>query len=121
MGITAGILLVLMSIAHNLFGEKKQIPDLKELTQDSIAIGSQRIMIFQGGFIILATGIIQILASAGIVELNGLARYFPVGIVLINFGTALFISLFAHREILKTIVPQFLIFMVIVVLQMLSL
>ena len=49
MGIIAGILLVLMSVAHIIFGEKKQIPDLKELTQDSIIIGSQRIMIFQGG------------------------------------------------------------------------
>ena len=58
MGIIAGTLLVLMSIAHNIFGEKKQIPDLKELTQDSIIIGSQRIMIFQGGILLLAVGII---------------------------------------------------------------
>jgi hypothetical protein len=121
MGIIAGILLVLMSVAHNIYGEKKQIPDLKELTQDSIIIGSRRIMIFQGGLILLAVGIIQILVSANLIELNGVARYFPVGVVLINFSTALFITVFAHREILKITTPQFIVFIVIIGLQLLSL
>jgi hypothetical protein len=121
MGIAAGILLVLMSIAHNIYGEKKQIPDLKELTKDSIIIGSQRIMIFQGGILLLAVGIIQILVSASFIELNGVALYFPVGIVLINFCTTLFITLFAHKEILKITIPQFVVFIVIIGLQLLSL
>ena len=121
MGITAGILLVLMSIAHNIYGEKKQIPYLKEVTQNSIIIGSQRIMIFQGGILLLAVGIIQILVSARLIELNGVARYFPVGIVIINFFTALFITVFAHKEILKITTPQFVVFIVIIGLQLLSL
>ena len=121
MGITAGVLLVLMSIAHNIFGEKKQIPDLKKLTQDSIAIGSQRIMIFQGGILLLAVGIFQILISTNIIELNGVARYFPVGIVFINFFTALSITVLAHKEILKITTPQFVVFIVIIGLQLLSL
>ncbi len=121
MGITAGILLVLMSIAHNIYGEIKQIPDLKKLTQDSITIGSQRIMIFQGGILLFSVGIIQILNSASIIELNGVARYFPVGIVLINFCTALFTTVIAHKEILKITRPQFVIFIVIIGLQLLSL
>ena len=45
MGILAGILLVLISIAHNIYGEKKQIPELKKLTTDPIMIGSLRVMI----------------------------------------------------------------------------
>ncbi len=121
MGITAGILLVLMSIAHNIYGEIKQIPDLKKLTQDSITIGSQRIMIFQGGILLFAVGIIQILNSASLIELNGVARYFPVGIVLINFCTALFTTVIAHKEILKITTPQFVVFIVIIGLQLLSL
>ena len=121
MGITAGILLVIISIIHNIYGEKRQIPDLKKLTKDSITIGSQRIMIFQGGILLLAVGVIQILVSASLIELNGVARYFPVGIVLINFCTALFITVFAHREVLKINIPQFVIFAVIICLQLLSL
>jgi len=121
MGVTAGILLVLMSIAHNIYGEKKQIANLKELTKDSIIIGSLRIMIFQGGILLLAVGIIQILVSASLIELNGVARYFPVGIVLINVCTTLFITLFAHKEILKITIPQFVVFIVIIGLQLLSL
>jgi hypothetical protein len=121
MGITAGILLVLISITHNIFGEKKQIPALKELTKDSITIGSQRIMIFQGGILLLAVGIIQILASLDIIILTGAARYFPVGIVLINFCTSLVIIFIAHKEILKITIPQFVIFIVIITLQLLSL
>ncbi len=121
MGITAGILLVLISIAHNIYGEKKQIPALKQLTKDSIIIGSQRIMIFQGGLLLLAVGLIQILVSLDVIVLTGMARYFPVGIVLINFCTALFITLIMHREILKITIPQFLLFILIISLQLLSL
>jgi len=121
MGLIAGILLVLMSIAHIIYGEKKQIPDLKELTQDSIIIGSRRIMIFQGGILLLAVGIFQILVSASFIELNGAARFFPVGIVLINFCTALLITVIVHKEILKITMPQFVVFIVIIGLQLLSL
>lgn len=121
MGITAGILLILISIAHNVFGEKKQIPALKELTKDSIMIGSQRIMIFQGGLLLLAVGIIQILVSVDFIVLTGVARYFPVGIILINFFTALLITVIVHKEILKITIPQFFIFIVIISLQLLSL
>ena len=114
MGLTAGILLVLISIAHNVYGEKKQVPELKVLTGDSIMIGSLRIMIFQGGLLLFAVGIIQILLSLEVIELSGVARYFPLGIVLINFLTALLVSAFAHRKILRTILPQSIVFIVII-------
>ena len=76
MGIIAGIIIILISIAHNIYGEKKQIPDLKKLTNDSVMIGSLRIMIFQGGFLLLAVGIIQVLASANIIQLTGISAFF---------------------------------------------
>jgi len=121
MGITAGILLVIISIAHNIYGEKKQIPALKELTKDSIIIGSQRIMIIQGGILLFAVGIIQILVSIDTIVLTGVARYFPVGVVALNFCTALIITVFAHKEVLKITVPQYVIFIVIMSLQLYSL
>jgi hypothetical protein len=70
---------------------------------------------------LFAAGIIQILVSASLIELNGVARYFPVGIVLINFCTALITTVIAHKEILKITAPQFVVFIVIIGLQLLSL
>lgn len=121
MALTSGILLILISIAHLIYGEKKQIPDLKKITSDSIMIGSLRIMIIQGGFIILFAGIIQLLVALDVIVLGGIKRYFTLSLVLINFGVALSTTLFMHREIFKITLPQFLIFTVIIVLQVLSL
>ncbi|MES0489195.1 MAG: hypothetical protein ABUK01_04335 [Leptospirales bacterium] len=121
MALAAGILLILIGIAHNIYGEKQQIPALKKYTNDSIIVGSQRIMTYQGGFLVLAVGIVQVLLSFQVIELTGVARYFPIGIVLLNFFTILFIALVAHREIFKITAPQFVIFIVIITLQSLSL
>lgn len=121
MGIAAGIMIILMGIAHNMYGEKKQIPELKERVDDKITIGSTRIMIMQGGFILLAVGVVQLLFSLGVIELTGVSRYFPIGIVIINFLVSLFIALFQHREIFKITVPQFIIFFIIIILMYLSL
>ena len=121
MGIAAGILILIMGIAHNIYGEKKQVPDLKKISDDALKIGSLRIMIFQGGLLLLAVGIIQILVSAQVIQLPGIAAYFPVGIVLINFITSLVIAALFHRELFKITLPQFIVFAVIIALQILSL
>ena len=121
MGTAAGIIIILISIVHTIYGEKKQIPELKKITNDSIMIGSLRIMIFQGGILLLAVGIIQVLVSANFIQLPGISAYFPVGIVLINFITSLTIAGFIHREVFKITIPQFVIFSIIIALQFLSL
>ncbi len=121
MGIAAGIIIILISIAHNIYGEKKQVPELKKVSNDSIMIGSLRIMVFQGGILLFAVGIIQVLVSADIIQLPGISAYFPVGIVLINFITSLIIAGFIHREVFKVTIPQFAVFTIIIVLQILSL
>ena len=120
MGIIVGVLIIMMSIAHNIYGEKKQIPELKKLTSNPIMIGSLRIMIFQGGILLLAVGVVQILMSFQVINLPGISVYFPVGVVLINFLTSLIIAAFIHREIFKVTIPQFVIFILIIVLQFLS-
>lgn len=121
MGVVAGVLIVLLSVAHIVYGEKKQIPDLKQLTTDPVMLGSLRVMIIQGGLLLLAVGIFQILASAGSIELAGVARYIPVGIILLNFCTFLFIAVLIHRELLRITVPQMVVFILIIGLQILSL
>jgi len=120
MGIAAGIMIILVSIAHNIYGEKKQLPELKKVSNDSIMVGSLRIMIFQGGILLFAVGIIQILVSANIIQLPGISAYFPVGIVFINFITSLIIAVFIHREVFKVTIPQFVVFSIIILMQFLS-
>jgi hypothetical protein len=121
MGITAGVIIILISIAHNIYGEKKQIPELKKITNNSIMIGSLRIMIFQGGILLFVVGIIQVLVSVDIIQLHGFSAFFPVGIVFINFITSLLMAAFFHREVFKVTIPQFVIFSIIIVLQFLAL
>ena len=120
MGLIAGILLVLLSFAHNIYGERKQIPDLKAITQDPIMVGSLRVMIFQGGILLLAVGIIQILIALGTIELTGIARFFPIGIVLLDFSTFLVITALFHRELFRITIPQIIVFVLIIVLQLVS-
>jgi hypothetical protein len=120
MGVAAGILIIVISIAHNIYGERKQVPALKKITNDSIMIGSLRIMIFQGGILLLGVGVIQVLAAVNMIELSGISTFFPLGIVLINFITSLSIASIFHREVLKITVPQFVVFAIIIILQMLS-
>jgi hypothetical protein len=120
-GLAAGIIIILISIAHNIYGEKKQVPELKKITNDSIMIGSLRIIIFQGGILLFAVGIIQVLVSADIIQLPGISAYFPVGIVFINFITSLIIAGFIHREVFKVTIPQFVVFFIIILMQILSL
>ena len=78
-------------------------------------------MIFQGGILLFAVGIIQILVSIDTVVLTGVSRYFPVGVVAINFCTALIITVFAHKEVLKITIPQYILFIIIMCLQLFSL
>lgn len=118
MGLIAGILLVLLSFAHNIYGEKKQIPDLKAITNDPVMIGSLRVMIFQGGILLLAVGIIQILIALGTIELIGIARFFPVGIVLLDFVTFLVITALFHRDLFRITIPQIVLFVLIIALQL---
>lgn len=121
MGIIAGILIVVLSVAHIVYGEKKQIPDLKALTDDPIMIGSLRVMVTQGGLLLFAVGVVQILAAADAIVLEGVARYFPVGIIALNFLTFLALAIILHRELLKITIPQIVFFVIILGLQWLSL
>ena len=121
MGIAAGIIIILISIAHNVYGEKQQIPALKKITDDPIIIGSVRIMIYQGGILLFAVGIIQVLMTMGTIHLAGVSAYIPVSIVLINFFTSLTLMASIHREVFSIAIPQLVVFTIIIVLQLLSL
>lgn len=69
---------------------------------------------------LLAVGIIQLLIAQGIIELTGIARFFPVGIVLLNFGTFLVITAVFQRELFRITIPQIIVFVLIIALQLVS-
>jgi len=110
-----------MGIIHIVYGEIVQISGLKAFIQDTIIIGSTRVMIFQGGIILIALGAIQILKGLKIVKLNGIGALFPSGIICLNLGTFILIALIKHIELLSISIPQILIFSIIIILLVLSL
>jgi hypothetical protein len=108
-----------MSIVHIIYGERKQVEVLKKVSSDSILIGSFRVMSLQGGILLFSIGVVYILSFIGVISLTGIAAYFPVSIVLLNILSVLIIAITKHKDLLKATVPQFIIFAIIVILQIL--
>ncbi|HEU4964223.1 MAG TPA: hypothetical protein VFV52_10285 [Bacilli bacterium] len=121
MELTAGIMLVLLSILHVAYGEKMQVPLLKQATDDSILLGAYRVMSLQGGLLLFAVGLINILNATSVITLQGIAVYFPLGIILLNILGFMVIAFSRHRELFKITVPQFLLFLIVVTLESLAL
>ena len=61
MELAAGILVIVMGILHIGYGEKQPIAVLSKATDDSILIGSVRVMSLQGGVLLLSVGSIHVL------------------------------------------------------------
>ena len=119
MELAAGVILILMSIVHIIYGERKQVNVLKSLTNDSILIGSFRVMSLQGGLLLFAIGVIYILSFVGLISLTGVAIYFPVGLVLLNVLSVFIIAFTKHKKLFIITIPQFIIFAIIITLQIL--
>ena len=120
MELAAGILIIIISIIHIIYGEKQQISVLSKITEDSILIGSFRVMSFQGGFLLFAVGLIQVLNFLNIITLSGIAIYFPVGIICINIFTFMLIAIIKHKKLFSIIAFQLFIFAIIITLQILD-
>ena len=120
MELALGLMLIFMSIVHVIYGEKKQVEVLKKSTSDSVLIGSFRVMSLQGGILLFAVGVIYILSFIGVLPLTGTAAYFPVSIILLNIFSLLIVAITKHKDLLKATVPQFIIFAIIVTLQILA-
>jgi len=120
MKLIIGILLIVMSIIHVIYGEKKLVNELRGLRADNLLIGSFRVMSVQGGLLLFAIGLIEIMSYIGTIKLSGFASFFPSGVIFLNIISCLMISIFKHRELLKMTLPQLFIFIIIFVLQLLS-
>ena len=120
MELAAGLLIIVMSILHIIYGEKNPIAALSTLTDNSILIGSFRVMSLQGGLLLLAVGLIHILQFFNIITLVGIAVFFPLGLICINLIAFLLIALFKHKDLFSIITFQLAAFTVIIILQILS-
>ncbi len=110
-----------MAAAHIAYGKKVQIPRLKKETDDEVSIGSVRVMVWQGCMALLLAGLLQLLLALGEIGLPGIAAYIPIALVSVNLLTFLIVSAAKHRKLIATSVPQLLIFVIILALQVFAL
>lgn len=117
--LVVGCILIILSIVHIWSGEKNQVSSLKKVTEDSILVGSFRVMSVQGGVILFTLGLLHLLNVLGWIVLSGIAVYFPLLIILINVVSFVVVGVFVHSELFKIVVPQLLIFSVLIILEIL--
>jgi len=115
-----GMILILMSMVHVIYGEKMQVAELKKLNASNLLIGSFRVMSLQGGVLLFAVGIVELLTFFQFLTLTGFAMYIPVGIVCLNVLSVFMIAFTKHPELIKATIPQFIIILIIISLQLLS-
>lgn len=120
MKLIVGSLLIVMSIVHVIYGEKMQVDEIKKLHASNILMGSFRVMSLQGGMLLFAVGIVEILTFYNLIVLSGVAAYIPLGILCLNVVSLLTVSLIKHPELIKATIPQLLIFLIIIILELLS-
>lgn len=120
MKLMVGVILILISVVHVIYGEKKLVKELMVLKADNSLIGSLRVMSLQGGVLLLFVGLIELMIYIGAITLFGISRFFPLGIICLNVICCLIVSIFKHRELIKAMIPQLLIFFIIIIIQLLS-
>ncbi|KAA3647759.1 MAG: hypothetical protein DWQ07_01900 [Chloroflexi bacterium] len=120
MELAAGILILILSILHIVYGEMQPVANVSKATDDRNLIGSVRVMSLQGGILLFAVGLIHIFQFFDVISLSGVAAYFPLGIILINLFTYIFVAIWKHRELFSIAAFQLVVFMVIIILQILS-
>jgi hypothetical protein len=117
LALIVGCILLILSIVHIWYGEKNQISSIEKVSKDSILVGSFRVMSVQGGVILFTLGLLHLLNFMGLLVLSGVALYFPLLIILINVVSLVVVALVKHRGLLRIMVPQLLIFSIIILLE----
>jgi hypothetical protein len=120
MKLAVGLILIFMSIVHVFYGEKVQVNVLKKLGAGSVLIGSCRAMSLQGGLLLFAIGLLEIMVYTGFIEVNGIAVYIPLIILCLNVIAVFIVAALKHRDLIRATIPQFIIFLFIILLEVLS-
>ncbi len=121
MALISGILIILIGVVHIIYGEVVQLKALTDSITDMITIGSTRIMIYQGGVLLLLVGTMQVLKGLKKLKVKGFLKYIPVGYIVTNFSTYLVLGLLLHPQVIKSSIPQIIIFVIIIVFLFLDL
>lgn len=120
MKLVIGIMLIFMSIVHVIYGEKMQVNELKKIETNNILIASYMVMSLQGGLLLFAVGVVEIMVYAGLIVLTGFAIFIPLGIICLNVISVFIVAIGKHQELFKVTIPQFLIFAIIIIFQVLT-
>ncbi|QST00334.1 hypothetical protein IMZ31_01665 [Pontibacillus sp. ALD_SL1] len=120
MKLVVGVILIMMSMVHVIYGEKMQVDELKTLKASPLLIGSFRVMSLQGGMILLAVGVVEVLTFYNLVVLTGVAAFIPLGILCLNVLSVFIVSFIKHQELIKAVIPQLLIFLTIIIIELLT-
>jgi hypothetical protein len=115
-----GIMLIFISIVHVIYGEKMQVNELKKIEVNNILIASYRVLSLQGGLLLFAVGVVEILVYARLIVFTGFAIFIPLGIICLNVISVFIVAIGKHQELFKVTIPQFLIFAIIIILQVWS-
>lgn len=117
----AGILLLILSLAHVVYGERKLLPDLASKLKDPFLVGSMRVMSMQGGVLLLLIAMLQLSVAGEVITLSGRAQFIPVVLVVANVLTFLVVTLIKHPILLRYTIPQMGLFGLVILLMLLSL
>ncbi len=115
MALISGILIILVGVVHLIYGEIVQLKALSESISDMITIGSTRIMIYQGGVLLILVGAMQVLKGLKKIKVKGFVSYIPIGYIIANFSTYLILGLLLHPQVIRSSIPQIIIFVIILV------
>ncbi|HOO73947.1 MAG TPA: hypothetical protein PLS66_01520 [Tepiditoga sp.] len=121
MEILSAFLFVLIGGIHIVFGEMVQMKILKDNTREEFLVASMRIMIYQGGILLIITGIVQMMNALEILTLSGLSAYIPLFVLLVNFVPFVFTALIKYRKIFIKSLFQVIYFIILIILQIIIL
>ena len=113
--------MLFIGVVHIVYGEVAQISGLLAITQAPIIIGSTRVMILQGGIILIAMALLQIADSRRGGVLTGVAATFPLGLIVVNFAAFLLVALSGSPALLADAIPQVVYVLILIVLQAIAL
>lgn len=95
MNLVVGIIILLISVAHYIYGFKELYPKINKNEIDYLVEASFKIMYIREGLILIIVGLLHIMLQFQIIELNGIARFTPITIIILNILTFI---LFAFKN-----------------------
>ena len=121
MNYAAGLLVIAVGVLHIIFGESQLLAQVRATGAADSLIGAVRVMSLQGGAVLIFVGALHILVASRVLVLHGKAAFIPLAMICLNLGVFLAAAAIMHRELIASSGVQFVLFAVIITLQILAL